>query len=1339
MKRIASKDVGPIIEVDGKYWLIGSYPKPAKGFMRAQLVDRRNLKLLKTVTEFTFVDDKTVSVYTSRRKRHMYPFKDVGMPTPDVKVTTKEVIDVIKESDTAEYAVKLVKALKGAGLSDENVAGFMGAVLQDANFHQEMEALPDFDQAMSLPDGFDISDVAREFSYSFRLVSLAINVTALLKMTSYRNALMKFIEDDIKYDKAMEVKKALGLVRSINARMITPTEVHEFVNAANIDDLAYEVVDKLQAAGFQNDQIVGYVGDLLSDANFHSLARNFPTLDEDELIPSGLEVSKVTRGLDYDDRLVSLAYNVMAILGEDQYKVLVREEIKSLISEDDFDGIEKKAESLSDEDAPVVTDGQKTRPVFSSQAYRKLQSEFTRAGMGLFDLYEHLRDVFQGQDLKVEDLYDQARSTSRLLNTKVSTETKDLILERLNELRPLFNRVEAGQRSRGLMGQIATIYGKLITDIAQERAVFLSEMSSGLMGWPAYRVMSADEEQDELLRQRNPDLDLQIQRSKDIIQKVEADLARQITEAGMKPVKRNLLGMPVMTGVDEKTGETIVFDLDGDMLSTQDYVDKQKAKRRAQKRSERIFPNLENLRKMSEEELNLLTEGDPEYRALTDDKTGKFGLTRIYPVKRTLDGDLVIVNGRFRGVMFSDMVNESGRMIEGVAFDYDPKLGRPTKIDRGSAVVDNAPTKSVSREPYVTVHEGKLYLRLPTGNNWTKVRGAMSDLTKVAPDIKQVAGSRKASYIFEPKDFAAVRETLGGLALSSSSAKLLDDYFKQLAKDELAVADKNLWRYNLDRIGGFKPGKELYKKQKEALAWISSRSYSGICALDVGVGKTLLTVAAIQKMERDGLRGAGQKFLYVCPNALQGNLPKEAVANLEDPKAFLDNLDIMSYQKFTVAVKKDPDFASRYAAIFFDEAQALKNPTSATARAAQTLNHPRKVLLTASPMEKSPMEVFCLAAISNNVNLNTKEGRAAMRAFRKRFAEEVGGKIIGIKDDPVTARDLKVWVKRNLFHADKRDVEEVAIPQLRKETVTVTMNPEIEVMYRESVKNVEKVLRQMVSKYRDGNKKMTNPLIEQARIKFSKLFRTLYDLSNQPGKFVPGLVSPKIEQSVDLLDQKVSMGGKTLFFTDSPDMARTTAIEFSRKFPSKSVAECQSDVISVWRDEKVAYSFRQKQYTDPVSNTVYPEKEWKTFALRMVSEDQTTVAAILTSTYSVGQNLQTFDHVVHLDHDSWNNEIMNQRTGRAYRNGQQNSVSETTFTTVYSNPKDDLDATLDEISQHIMALDSRLFEEVIIESQSIALGKEWVGMQFADASMIAKNMKLFQMAMSPLAQRAANS
>jgi len=151
---------------------------------------------------------------------------------------------------------------------------------------------------------------------------------------------------------------------------------------------------------------------------------------------------------------------------------------------------------------------------------------------------------------------------------------------------------------------------------------------------------------------------------------------------------------------------------------------------------------------------------------------------------------------------------------------------------------------------------------------------------------------------------------------------------------------------------------------------------------------------------------------------------------------------------------------------------------------------------------------------------------------------------------------------------------------------------------------------------------------------------------------------------------------------------------------------------------------------------VWDKKQWKVFILqRVIQPNPSIVSLTLTKSYAVGQNLQSFDTVIHLDRDTWNAETMKQRMDRCWRSGQKRTVEEYTLDMVYENPVDEMDETLDQIRGHMQELESDLFDTIVIQSQTEAMGREWFDMKQMNSSFKALNRRLFELTLSPLVTR----
>lgn len=1069
---------------------------------------------------------------------------------------------------------------------------------------------------------------------------------------------------------------------------------------------------------------------------------------------------------------------------------------------------------LADDEAdqPVYEDWVKEQPVsavrnpISGLVLSRIKSKLGTMAMPFFLLYGKTHQMLDGAPGPEEGLAEAWRDASRGLNRAIASRLGDKIgpplinsvYDRMLAVRPLLKKIDQGYGAptfRIAGEQLAQV----ISDVCKAAGLPVAlRPSPDLSKWPLVRRATDKEEQLEDLKAENPSLFTQITENREKLKVRELQIQETIQRAGLLLSKTKIRGRLVNVGTDPATNERMVYTNDGRVLSIQQFSDELESKAESDKRSTKVFPNglpntvrnepsLEGLRAVTDEQLldeQVFPRQEVVYAALTDDKAADAG-TRIYPTKRDAQGRVVVVGGRFKGIVLDDLINRAGRVIEGAAYDFDQR-GKRIKFETQNS--NGSPNLTTRKEPYVTVTtDGRLMIKIPYKGSLgdrdpfkipRQNMDGLSAATRI-PTIEKVPKTQSTTFIFPEKDFAAVREAVSGMVLSKAAADLIKAYFDQLSRQERALADEATKNFTFANIGGFSAIKkkdpetdlpldppefvDLFTKQKQAISWLESKGYSGLAALDTGLGKTITCIATMKKMERDGFAPEDGRFLYVCPSKLKGNFVKQANTFLHSPKLMLDRVDKLTYGQFAKARSLNPKFGTiegdptappikvgglklpihGYSAVFFDEAQTLtKSATSKASQAAQSLFHPRKILLTASPMEDDPDELYVAAAITKNIDLNERgapgEVSPAVRdlmRFRKRFCQRVGGRTVGLKpsdaEDPTKVDDFRAWAKSNMYVANKRAVVEMPLPVLNKDPVALTMDPAVERIYRGVAKEVASVLKAALAVYRDKSLKVKGDEVRDLfGIKIKKQLSMLNDLANMPGILIPGAKSPKVDSALEIVTNNTTRGVRTLLFTDTPKFAEHVAMEISARSPSTFHAVALAGEIRVYMNGRVTNKYTARAYTNKEGRKV-PSTEWASHILQeVIGEDNNVKSLVLTSTYTLGQNLQMFSSVVHLDRDTFSSEQMKQRTARAWRTGQKNAVDEITLDMAYDAPESG-DATLDELRMFIQNTQEELFNEIVGKSQATAIGKDWDEMSEVDASLVAVNRKMIEILLAP--------
>jgi hypothetical protein len=1044
--------------------------------------------------------------------------------------------------------------------------------------------------------------------------------------------------------------------------------------------------------------------------------------------------------------------------------------------------------------------------VYSAGAKEAILKNVDREGMPFFELYADLRRLELGATPPdaVASRLDQVilavtRASTEGVGNRFSPGLMNRIYQQVQDIKARLSEL-TNDRSHDkiLWAQIGRSYRGLLIEVAEQRGLHLTPSPATESRTPAVRerawgnirLMSPAEKATEKLQREHPDLYEQKKFRSETYAIIDQRIVDRILEEDLVPSKARIFGKIVHLGTHGD--KTYVFDeklAPSDNAPTVDkWVRDRKRELAAEKRrgdSDKLSIDPKTLRSVSKTALGRLAKESPEIEmvALTDDRAKQNGQTRVLPTRwfTTKDGvqERVIVSGRFAGVFLDDMINSHGRMLEGTAYRLSPGSKKgvqiPSRINPGTV------------EPYVTVAElrrGKrreemMLLQVPfqTGS-WTTLRRTVRQLSKQIPDIRYKEGTRNTSFYFEPRYFDAVREALGGsLLLSPAATDKLSTYFDDLTRLNRAMASDNLDFYSPDAIGGFRKqielpgGKKMPLKfhavQQRILARLEANDNRGVVGLGTGGGKTLIAIAMMQKLIRDGVQGdpdSNGKFLYVCPEGQAGNVRSEVQKFLRPKEAdfLLRNLDVVEYSQLK------NHSAADYVALIFDEAQALKNEKWVATRAAYKIDHPRKILMTASVMDKAdPREVYNLVQIANNVDM-TDPTKASVhwserRKFEDRYADRIGGVVVGPTRDEVARQEYEAWVNKNVQYIDKTKIPEAPLPELTRQRLTVKMAPSIEKAYKQKLHNLKVPMRGAIALHADGGrlpgKNAVNPAAKDPRAKrllnggHEQRVALLDTLANTPWKVYPraGAVSPKIEAAIKAMTarlEETDNNARSIIFAEKDrEFLMATGQRMSEELPGRLHVVCTRKEIHIFKDgaeletygeHKLPFS-KQAYRANPEEeesddNPIYGEDEWRQFVIEQVimADPEILTVAMEAQQYGTGLNLQHgFNTVMHLDRvDS---EKMNQRLGRVWRNGQQDPVKEITIDVVLSGRRDKYRTTLDDMRHHVQENQARIFDDLIIKPQSATLGTEWTGMEHRPASMIGLSRKVIDLLATPMA------
>ncbi|MFJ7150505.1 SNF2-related protein [Streptomyces sp. NPDC100445] len=404
--------------------------------------------------------------------------------------------------------------------------------------------------------------------------------------------------------------------------------------------------------------------------------------------------------------------------------------------------------------------------------------------------------------------------------------------------------------------------------------------------------------------------------------------------------------------------------------------------------------------------------------------------------------------------------------------------------------------------------------------------------------------------------------------------------------------------------------------QLRGLAWLdlmTSLGLGGCLADDMGLGKTVTLIALHLKRARP------EPTLVVCPASLLGNWQREItrfapgvpVHRFHGPDRALPEqaggfvLTTYGTMRSAAALLAGQPWGM----VVADEAQHVKNPYSATAKALRTIAAPARVALTGTPVENNLSELWAL------LDWTTPGLLGPLKSFRARHARAVEN-----GEDTEAVERLARLVRPFLLRRKKSDPG--IVPELPPKTETDHPVP----LTREQAALYEAVVRESMLAIETAEGMARRGLV-------LKLLGALKQICDHPALYLKeqprpdGLAarSGKLALLDELLDTLLAEDGSALVFTQYVGMARLLAAHLSaRAIPM--------DLLH--------------------GGTPVPERE------RMVDRFQsgeTPVLVLSLKAAGTGLNLTRAGHVVHFDR-WWNPAVEEQATDRAYRIGQTQPV-----------------------------------------------------------------------------------
>ncbi len=408
----------------------------------------------------------------------------------------------------------------------------------------------------------------------------------------------------------------------------------------------------------------------------------------------------------------------------------------------------------------------------------------------------------------------------------------------------------------------------------------------------------------------------------------------------------------------------------------------------------------------------------------------------------------------------------------------------------------------------------------------------------------------------------------------------------------------------------------LRSYQKAGYDWLhflNTYGFGGCLADDMGVGKTIQTLAFVQSIrERQPHANA---VLIVMPRSLIYNWQREAAQ-------FTPNLRVLTHvdqgRNKTVQPFADVDvvlttygtmlrdiemlITYRFQYVILDESQSIKNPNAETSRAVRRLQSDRRLSLTGTPIENNVVELWSQFAFLNPGLLGPAD------IFRETFMREGEG------------RNESLALLRRLTYPFilRRTKDQVApdLPSRTEHIIYSDMEPEQRVLYDAQRDHYRALLLGMI----DGEG------IQQARVKMLEGLLRLRQICNHP-RLVDAQnpsVSGKFDVLLETLDSIRMSGHRALVFSQFVQMLTLIRDEFDA------------------RGVRYTYLDGRTRDRQQVIDAFQHDSQYDFFLISLRAG-------------GVGLNLTAADYVIHVD-PWWNPAVEMQATDRSHRIGQTKPV-----------------------------------------------------------------------------------
>ena len=452
--------------------------------------------------------------------------------------------------------------------------------------------------------------------------------------------------------------------------------------------------------------------------------------------------------------------------------------------------------------------------------------------------------------------------------------------------------------------------------------------------------------------------------------------------------------------------------------------------------------------------------------------------------------------------------------------------------------------------------------------------------------------------------------------------------------------------------------------QKRGFEWMYQNmrlGFGSILADDMGLGKTLQVITLLQKLKDDG-QLEKNRAIVVAPTGLLANWQAELQRFAPEMTVFLyhgtnRNLndfdaDILLTSYGLVRSDIEKLKKKKWAAVIIDEAQNIKNNTTAQSKAVRSLKAGAHIAMSGTPVENRLSEYWSIMDFANKGYLGT------IKSFNEDYARPIQEE--GDTSKAERFRRITAPMMMRRLKTDKQIISD--LPDKIEQDEFAMLTPEQAAIYRQVLRESMKVI--------EGIDEDDKTQLFKRQGLVLQMILALKQICNHPAQYLkndewaPSL-SGKAEMLLDLVSSISDSGGKAIIFTQFKEMGDMLV---------KFIADATGTEPMFLHG---GCSIKQrKEMVDRFQNN----RRDRFFVLSLKAA-------------GTGLNLTAATHVIHYDL-WWNPAVEAQATDRAYRIGQKQNVMVHRFIT-----KNTFEERINEMINSKRAL----------AEMTVSAGESWIG------------------------------